>query len=108
MTIAFAKRNNRFYPRASRNILTAISKQLQYTRSREELLYSNLDQLSHLVNDVKLVLGHYSELRQDFTAQTVFNYCVAIAAQAIRLAEEGTREYSYASDELDKQEELFP
>jgi hypothetical protein len=68
---------------------------------------SNLQRLKHLATDLEYALKRHSEGCDGFNAVVVYEYAIAIAVQGIRLAEEGTSEYPYASTEDSGQLRLF-
>jgi hypothetical protein len=110
MTIQFARRNNKDWPLARPATLKALEARLHFFRMTSDTSAqepSNLDVLTASCVALRKVMDHHDKGTPHYSAVDVYNAAISVAAQALRLAEEGTQEYRYASGHMTAAPDLF-
>lgn len=107
MTAEFACRNNDQWPKAKRSTLAAIETALIDNRHMVKFDTPRIDNIRTRLAALELKLKLHNVGANGHTAADVYNRAVYVAAVAIRLIEEGSLEYRYASDAETSEPDLF-
>lgn len=111
MTLSHARRNNDRWPRAKASTIASINEALIHNRQmdvrQDDTALSNMTVAEIRLSFLKTKLESHAAGIRTTRAGDVYRAAVDLAAAAIRLIEEGSAEYPYASDKLTAAPDLF-